>query len=191
VVLNAVTNGLQRTKKRKKKMAKNKVPFWMLPASWGLTGKTKLRAKAEYELEGIALEKELARIDLVDNLDKEISDIEVEFKHGNITEQARNKAVAELKDEPWVEVKHMEVNPEDVKQGYMELDWNDQFVAMLQTQGYTGDSDESVVNKWFNDICRTVLLQEQADLDFGMQAQNDVITVRNEKNNDGTKSSKD
>jgi hypothetical protein len=191
VVLNAVTNGLQRTKKRKKKMAKNKVPFWMLPASWGLTGKTKIRAKAEYELEGIALEKELARIDLVDNLDKEISDIEVEFKHGNITEQARNKAVAELKDEPWVEVKHMEVNPEDVKQGYMELDWNDQFVAMLQTQGYTGDSDESVVNKWFNDICRTVLLQEQADLDFGMQAQNDVITVRNEKNNDGTKSSKD
>lgn len=172
-------------------MAKNKVPFWMLPASWGLTGKTKLRAKAEYELEGIALDKELARIDLVDNLDKEISDIEVEFNHGNITEQARNKAVAELKDEPWVEVKHMEVNPEDVKQGYMELDWNDQFVAMLQTQGYTGESDESVVNKWFNDICRTVLLQEQADLDFGMQAQNDVITVRNEKDNDGTKSSKD
>ena len=41
-------------------MAKNKVPFWMLPASWGLTGKTKLRAKAEYELEGIALDKELA-----------------------------------------------------------------------------------------------------------------------------------
>jgi hypothetical protein len=191
VVLNVVTNGLQRTKKRKKKMAKNKVPFWMLPASWGLTGKTKLRAKAEYELEGIALDKELARIDLVDNLDKEISDIEVEFNHGNITEQARNKAVAELKDEPWVEVKHMEVNPEDVKQGYMELDWNDQFVAMLQTQGYTGESDESVVNKWFNDICRTVLLQEQADLDFGMQAQNDVITVRNEKDNDGTKSSKD
>ena len=73
----------------------------------------------------------------------------------------------------------------------MELDWNDQFVAMLQTQGYTGESDESVVNKWFNDICRTVLLQEQADLDFGMQAQNDVITVRNEKDNDGTKSSKD
>jgi hypothetical protein len=191
VVLNVVTNGLQRTKKRKKKMAKNKVPFWMLPASWGLTGKTKLRAKAEYELEGIALEKELARIDLVNNLDKEISDIEVEFNHGNITEQARNKAIAELKDEPWVEVKHMEVNPDDVKQGYMELDWNDQFVAMLQTQGYTGESDESVVNKWFNDICRTVLLQEQADLDFGMQAQNDVITVRNEEDNDGTESSKD
>ena len=163
-------------------MAKNKVPFWMLPASWGLTGKTKLRAKAEYELEGIALDKELARIDLVDNLDKEISDIEVEFNHGNITEQARNKAVAELKDEPWVEVKHMEVNPEDVKQGYMELDWNDEFVVMLQNKGYTGESDESVVNKWFNDICRTVLLQEIEDQDYGLEVQDDVILVNDDEN---------
>ena len=36
-------------------------------------------------------------------------------------------------------------------------------VAMLQDKGYVGDSDESVVNKWFNDICRTVLLQELED----------------------------
>ena len=79
----------------------------------------------------------------------------------------------------------MEVNPENAKAGYIELDWNDQFVAMLQANGYTGESDESVVNKWFNDVCKTVLLQEQADLDFGMQPQNDVITVRNEDNDDG------
>ena len=170
-------------------MAKNKIPFWMLPASWGLTGKSKLRAKAEYELEGIELEKELARIDLTDNMEKEISDIEIEYSNGNITEQAKNKAIAELKDEPWVEVKHMEVNPENAKAGYIELDWNDQFVAMLQANGYIGESDESVVNKWFNDVCKTVLLQEQADLDFGMQPQNDVITVRNEDNDNGTEPS--
>ena len=72
----------------------NKIPFWMLPASWGLTGKSKLRAKAEYELEGIELEKELARIDLTDNMDKEVSDIEIEFSNGNISEQAKNKAIA-------------------------------------------------------------------------------------------------
>ena len=74
----------------------------------------------------------------------------------------------------------MEVNPDDPKAGYMELDWNDEFVAMLQEKGYVGDSDESVINKWFNDICRTVLLQELEDQDYGLEQQydgNDVVTV--------------
>jgi hypothetical protein len=56
---------------------------------------------------------------------------------------------------------------------------------MLHAQGYTGESDESVVNKWFNDICRTVLLQENADMDFGLQdADSDVIKVRNKSKTD-------
>ena len=152
----------------------------MLPASWGLTGKSKLRAKAEYELTGIELKKELARIDIDNDIDAQVSDMDIDVEAGTITKAQRDKAVAEIKDEPWVEVKHMEVNPEDVKAGYMELDWNDQFVAMLHAQGYTGDSDESVVNKWFNDICRTVLMQENADMDFGLQSTNpDVINIRN------------
>jgi hypothetical protein len=158
----------------------NKIPFWMLPASWGLTGKSKLRAKAEYELTGIELKKELARIDIDNDIDAQVSDMDIDVEAGTITKAQRDKAVAEIKDEPWVEVKHMEVNPEDVKAGYMELDWNDQFVAMLHAQGYSGDSDESVVNKWFNDICRTVLMQENADMDFGLQSTNpDVINIRN------------
>jgi len=73
----------------------------------------------------------------------------------------------------------MDVNVDDPKQGYMELDWNDEFVAMLQEKGYTGESDESVVNKWFNDVCRTVLLQEMEDQDYGLENQDDVIVVNN------------
>jgi hypothetical protein len=167
-------------------MMANKIPFWMLPASWGLTGKSKLRAKAEYELTGVELNKELARIDIDNDIDAQVSDMDIDVEAGNLTQSVRDKKVAELREEPWVEVKHMEVNPEDVKQGYMELDWNDQFVAMLHAQGYTGESDESVVNKWFNDICRTVLLQENADMDFGLQdTETDVIKVRNKPKTDG------
>ena len=40
---------------------------------------------------------------------------------------------------------------------------------MLSAKGYTGESDEAVVNKWFNDVCRTVLVQEMADQDYGLQ----------------------
>jgi hypothetical protein len=71
----------------------------------------------------------------------------------------------------------MGVDPDNVVQGYFELDWNDAFVAMLQEKGMQGTSDEDVVNKWFNAVCRTVLLQEQADHDYGMQTgqRDDVI----------------
>ena len=55
---------------------------------------------------------------------------------------------------------------------------------MLQTNGYTGKSDDDIVNSWFNDLCRTILQQEMADMDFGMQDMapnsNDVITVTDE-----------
>ena len=50
-----------------------------------------------------------------------------------------------------------------ISKGNIELDLNDEFVAMLQSKGITGTSDEDVVNKWFNAVCRTVLLNEQAD----------------------------
>ena len=53
---------------------------------------------------------------------------------------------------------------------------------MLQNKGITGTSDEDVVNKWFNAVCRTVLLNEQADRDYGMQSgeRDDVVITRDE-----------
>lgn len=160
-------------------MKKTKLPFSMMPASWGLKGKTRARAEAEYYYEGVELQKELAYIECDTDEDKTIADLEVELKEGVIDEQQYAKKSASIKKEPWVEVKKLEVNPEDAKAGYMELDWNDEFVAMLQNNGYTGESDESVVNKWFNDLCRTVLLQEIEDQDYGLQPQGDVIKVTN------------
>ena len=76
----------------------------------------------------------------------------------------------------------MGIDEENVVQGYFELDWNDEFVSMLQNKGITGTSDEDVVNKWFNAVCRTVLLNEQADRDYGMQSgeRDDVVITRDE-----------
>ena len=83
----------------------------------------------------------------------------------------------------------MGIDPENVVQGYFELDWNDEFVQYLMSQGIAGDSDEDVVNKWFNAVCRTVLLQEKADLDYGLQeGRDDVIVVKNDDT--GTESKK-
>jgi hypothetical protein len=54
-------------------------------------------------------------------------------------------------------------------QGAFELDWNDKFVANLVRAGYQGkpdDTDAEIVDRWFQNICRHVVMetweQEQA-----------------------------
>ena len=148
---------------------KNKLPFSMMPASWGLKGKSRAIAEAEYYYEGEELEEILAEINAETDSDKELAKIEVQLKNGKIGQYEFDKKVAELKNEPYVNVLKLDVNPENAKAGYMELDWNDHFVKFLHENGYTGESDEAVVNKWFNDVCRTVLVQEMADQDYGLQ----------------------
>lgn len=146
-----------------------KIPFWMLPASWGLKGKTRAVAEAEYYYRGKELEEKLAEINAETDEDKEIAKLAVKLKHEEISQDAFDKAVATIKKEPWVNVVKMGISPDNVTQGYFELDWNEEFVIMLQEAGIEGKSDEEIVNKWFNGICRTVLIQEQADQDYGLE----------------------
>lgn len=141
----------------------------MSPTSWGKSGREYDLAQAEYELDGSILQDRL--IEINNRYDKEEAD---------------------EKKEPWVTVIKMGVDPNNVVQGFFELDWNDEFVRYLMEQGIEGQTDEDVVNKWFNAVCRTVLLQEKADLDYGMQGNRDdvIITKDNKDDNAGTKSKK-
>jgi hypothetical protein len=148
---------------------KKKLPFWMLPASWGLKGKTRSIAEAEYYFDGKELEETLAEINAETPEDKEISVLAVKLKHEEISQDAYDKAVATIRKQPWVNVVKMGVDPSNVAAGYFELDWNEEFIEMLHENGYVGQSDEEVVNRWFNDVCRTVLIQEKADLDYGLE----------------------
>ena len=158
-------------------MSKKMIPFAMTLKGMTTIGRNREIAKLEYEYSGIELKKELAKLDLKTDEEKAKAEVQVEFDEGVIDRTEFDKRCAIVDKTPWVEVKKMEVNVDDPKQGYMELDWNDEFVAMLQDKGYTGESDESVVNKWFNDVCRTVLLQEIEDQDYGLESQDDVILV--------------
>ena len=166
---------------------KTKLPFSMMPASWGLKGKSRAIAEAEYYYEGEDLEKALAEIDAESEDDKVLAALEIDLKNERIGRSEYDKRRAEILKEPYVNVLHMDVNPENAKAGYIELDWNEHFVKFLHDNGYTGTSDEDVVNKWFNDVCRTVLIQEQADLDYGLQEEmGDEIVVT--KTESGTES---
>lgn len=182
VMHTVATGGTVITKTKEIVMTKKRkiIPFSFFPASWGLKGEAYDRAKIEYELTGLDRKIALAKVGCKTTEEEAIAEADVMLEEGEMDQAQHDKAVAHVLKRPWVEVKKMEVNPDDPKAGYMELDWNDEFVAMLQEKGYVGESDESVVNKWFNDICRTVLLQELEDQDYGLEEQydgSDVISV--------------
>lgn len=108
-----------------------------------------------------------------DPVESQVLTVQRKFKAGNITENERDKQIATIRKEPYVTVTEMGIENDDIRQGFFELDWNDEFVIMLQNAGITGTSDDDVVNKWFNGVCRTVLLQEGADLDYGLESPNE------------------
>ena len=93
---------------------KIKLPFSMMPASWGLKGKARARAEAEYYYDGDELEKALAAIDAETDLDKQIAELDIDLKNGKIGIAEHEKAIAELKEEPYVNVLKMDlkVSPE-------------------------------------------------------------------------------
>jgi hypothetical protein len=76
------------------------------------------------------------------------------------------KELATERGDPYVAILSMEVDPENLHQGAFELDWNDKFVSNLVRAGYQGKTDSDIVDLWFQNVCRHVVMetweQEQA-----------------------------
>ena len=85
------------------------------------------------------------------------------------------KERATRKKEPWVGVIETHVNKDNVRNGFFELDWNDQFVLKLKQEGYgfDGDKDEEIVDRWFRELCANVVV----DGDFGGAVNTGVIDI--------------
>jgi len=72
------------------------------------------------------------------------------------------KERATRKDEPYIAVLNTHVNKDNIRNGFFELDWNDQFVLKLKQEGYgyDGDKDEEIVDRWFRELCANVVVDE-------------------------------
>ena len=70
---------------------------------------------------------------------------------------AKEKEEATKKGEPWVGVLDTKVNPENIRNGFFELDWNNEFIEQLLDAGYSGESNEQIVDAWLKTIARQVL----------------------------------
>ena len=81
----------------------------------------------------------------------------------------REKEEATKAGKAWVAVLDTQVNPENIKNGFFELDWNNQFIEELLDAGYSGESAEAIVDSWFKSIVVQMLEEdgESTDRDMG------------------------
>ena len=66
------------------------------------------------------------------------------------------KEKATAKGEPYVKVLNIDMEEGNPGQGYFELDWNKPFVEKLRASGYTGETENDIVDAWFTTLCRSV-----------------------------------
>jgi len=78
------------------------------------------------------------------------------------------KEAATQAGEPWVAVLDTQVNPENIRNGFFELDWNNEFIEQLLDAGYKGESQEEIVDAWFRTIVMQMLDEEGLDNDRNM-----------------------
>ena len=70
------------------------------------------------------------------------------------------KEAATKAGKPWVAVIDTQVNPKDIKNGFFELDWNNEFIEQLLDAGYSGETNEQIVDAWFRTIVIQMLEEE-------------------------------
>ena len=101
---------------------------------------------------------------------KKVKDIFVKKKETTTEESnprlealLKEKEQATAKGEPWVAVLDTKINEDNIKNGFFELDWNNEFIEKLLDAGYKGESNEQIVDAWFRTIARNILQEEGMD----------------------------
>lgn len=89
--------------------------------------------------------------------------VEIDFKYGHISKIEHDKKIATTKGEPWVKVLKMELDKEKPGSGFFELDFNEEFVEYLANSGYEGTDPDKIVDNWFNDLCKNIVMEGLED----------------------------
>ena len=101
-----------------------------------------------------------------------IKKVKDKFKKNPKEETSEQKRLRLLEEEkkaatkakkPWVAVLNTHVNHHDIKNGFFELDWNNEFIEQLLDAGYKGETNEQNVDAWFKTIARNILEEQGLD----------------------------
>lgn len=79
----------------------------------------------------------------------------------------KEKEAATKKGEAWVAVLDTQINPNNIRNGFFEIDWNNEFIEQLLDAGYSGETNEQIVDQWFRTIVYQMLEEEGQDPTVG------------------------
>jgi hypothetical protein len=99
-----------------------------------------------------------------------------------VKKKKTEKELADERDEPYVSILSMDIDPENMSTGAFELDWNDKFVANLIKAGYMmdpKDTDADIVDRWFTNVCRNVVLETYEQYEAMNPERDRVVKSRN------------
>ena len=86
---------------------------------------------------------------------------ETQLTHRELMLKEKEQATKDKK--PWVGVLDTQVNKDNIRNGFFELDWNNEFIEQLVDAGYSGETNEEIVNGWFRTIAIQILEEEGLD----------------------------
>ena len=98
-------------------------------------------------------------------IDEPVEELTADEKRLKLLQEEKEEATRQGK--PWVGVLETKVNPDNIRNGFFELDWNNEFVEQLIDAGYSGETPELIVDSWFKTIARQILEDEGLDTDRG------------------------
>jgi hypothetical protein len=117
-----------------------------------------VRSKAEIELRHGRIDQyafDLLMAQQRDPAEQPRAILDLKLHHGLLSKPVYDKAVATLEEKPWIGIIDQGFDPEQGVNGvYFEFDWNSYWVEYLRLNGYVGHSEEALVERWFEDVCR-------------------------------------
>ena len=84
----------------------------------------------------------------------------------------------------------MELEKDKPGSGFFELDFNEDFVEYLANNGYEGSDNDKIVDNWFNDLCKNIVMEGLEDDEGVTKSVNtdskDGVMIRRLKTGDDT-----
>jgi len=94
---------------------------------------------------------------LLEGQELEVALIEIERQHGVISDREAAKRTATAKKEAWVDGPMTYDGHGGV---LFDLDWNHYWIEELKQNGYTGETDDIIMKKWFAALCYSEVIEQ-------------------------------
>ncbi len=95
-------------------------------------------------------------VKILDGNERQIAELDLKLERSQITKEEYTKGVKTIHKEPYITITNVTIEPGQIG---MEFDWNEYFIQELKDNGFTGQSDQDIVDQWFTSFSTMVAAQ--------------------------------